>query len=283
MFDKTKKIYPRNDLVFKRIFGDNRNGNILKSFLKSTLKLSDDDLSKIEIIESSSKIDMAENKEKIDRRTILDIKCTTKSGKIIGIELQIAKDTTMKSRVIYSNAKTLVQQLNKKDLYSKLKEVITIIISIDHIIIEEYDDYKYCFNFYDEKHKIKLSDLVRIYFLEFQRIPEELREMKQDEDLINWLRFIGSKSEEEIEMLGTKNPELNEAVCVYKELTADEAFREEAWKCEEAIRRERSRIYDAKKEREIEIARNFLKLGLTLEQISQGTGLAIEEIKNLIG
>ncbi|MDR1150574.1 MAG: hypothetical protein LBJ93_03045, partial [Clostridiales bacterium] len=71
MIDKEKKIYPRNVLVFKRIFGDNRNGNILRSFLKSVLNFSDDDLFKIEIIESSTKIDKAENIEEIDKRTIL--------------------------------------------------------------------------------------------------------------------------------------------------------------------------------------------------------------------
>jgi hypothetical protein len=48
-------VYPRNDLVFKRIFGDKRSGNILKSFLKSILNLDENDLSKIEIVESSTK------------------------------------------------------------------------------------------------------------------------------------------------------------------------------------------------------------------------------------
>jgi predicted transposase/invertase (TIGR01784 family) len=118
--------------------------------------------------------------------------------------------------------------------------------------------------------------------LKFQRIPEEI---KEDEDLINWLKFIGFKSEEEIEMLSAKSPELNEAVCVYKKLTADEAFREEAWRHEEAIRRIESRLENAEKKwerkRKIEIARNLLKLNLILEQISQGTGLTIKEIKRI--
>jgi hypothetical protein len=56
---------------------------IFQKILKSTLKLSDYDLSKIEIIESCTKIDREENLELINKRKILDIKCTTKIGKII--------------------------------------------------------------------------------------------------------------------------------------------------------------------------------------------------------
>ncbi|MDR1150593.1 MAG: Rpn family recombination-promoting nuclease/putative transposase [Clostridiales bacterium] len=120
----------------------------------------------------------------------------------------------MKIRVLYSNAKTLIQQLKKGSKYSDLKEAITIVISIDHIIIKECNDYKYCFNFYDPEHKIKLSDLVKIYFLEFQKIPKEL---KKDEDLINWLKFVGSTSEKEIKKMATKSSELKEAVSLYED------------------------------------------------------------------
>ncbi|MDR1150125.1 MAG: Rpn family recombination-promoting nuclease/putative transposase [Clostridiales bacterium] len=286
MTNETIEIYPSDDLVFKRIFGDKRNTNVLKSLLKSILNFDDDELSKLEIIESSSKIDKSENEEEVDKITILDVKCTTKSGKIIGIELQVARDTTMRSRVLYSNAKTLVQQLKKGSKYSDLKEVITIVISTEHVIIKECNDYKYCFNFYDAEHKIKLNNLVRIYFLEFQRIPEEINE---DEDLINWLKFIGSKSEEEIKKMSTKSPELKEAVSLYEELIGNDGFREEVWKREEAKIRVKSMVYDAKIEgkiegkieEKIEIAREMLEDGLPVEKIAKFTKLSIEEIKNL--
>ena len=38
---------------------------------------------------------------------------------------------------------------------------------------------------------------------------------------------------------------------------------------------------DGRKERDVEIARNLIAIGLSKEQISQGTGLSIEEIENL--
>jgi predicted transposase/invertase (TIGR01784 family) len=42
-----------------------------------------------------------------------------------------------------------------------------------------------------------------------------------------------------------------------------------------------SGINHAKREEKIEIARNFKEMGISAEQISQGTGLSIEEIVKL--
>jgi hypothetical protein len=40
-------------------------------------------------------------------------------------------------------------------------------------------------------------------------------------------------------------------------------------------------IRDAKEEKAFEVARNFLKMGLSLDQIAQGTGLSVEELSDL--
>ena len=38
---------------------------------------------------------------------------------------------------------------------------------------------------------------------------------------------------------------------------------------------------EGRQEEKIETARNFLKMGLTLEQVAQGTGLPLEEVEKL--
>jgi predicted transposase/invertase (TIGR01784 family) len=279
-------VYPRNDLVFKRIFGDKRSENILKNFLKSILNLSENDLSKIEIIESSTRINKAESKEEIDKNTILDIKCTTKTGKIIGIEIQIANDPNMRERIIFSNSRTMADQLFKGEEYLELKKVITIVISIEHIIIKENDDYEFCFSYYDAKNKVNLSELSEIHILEAKKIPKE---DKSNSDLIDWLRFIKSKSEEEMNMLANKNTAINEAVCVYKELTGDAAFREQAWKRQLFIWDRNSQINGARREGKAEgkadekreIALKSLSEELEPSLISKLTNLSIEEIEGL--
>jgi predicted transposase/invertase (TIGR01784 family) len=301
-------VYPRNDLVFKRIFGDKRSGNILKSFLKSILNLDENDLSKIEIVESSTRINKAENKEEIDKNMVLDIKCTTETGKIIGIEIQIANDPNMRDRIIFNSSRTIADQLFRGEEYSELKKVITIVISVEHIIIKENNNYRFCFSYYDAKNNVELSKLSEIHILEAKKMPKE---DKNNSDLIDWLKFIRSKSEEEMNMLANKNTAINEAVCVYKELTADEAFREQAWKRQLFIWDRNSQINGAKREgiaigrvegiaigeaklakekaeseaklarEKRDIALKLIEKGLELNFISETTNLSIEEIKAL--
>ncbi|BED92049.1 MAG: Rpn family recombination-promoting nuclease/putative transposase [Candidatus Improbicoccus pseudotrichonymphae] len=316
MSKKLDKIYMRNDLMFKRVLGDDRTKDtILRSFLKAALKLTDEDLIKIELIENenedeieddlseitigdpASKVDKARikvttnKKEKyqkeFDKLGIVDIKCTTKTGKIIIIELQVEEDITMRERVLYSNAKRLVDQLNMGDPYSNLKQVISIVISIDHVIINECKGYKYCFKMIDEEHNIKLNDLMKILFLEFKRITEDLK--TTDKDLITWLKFIGSKDEEEMKMLASTNSAVAEAFDLYKKLNADQKFRMRATDVELAKRKQISRIADAEArgraemaiQKSVEIAKNAIQDGFTPIQISRITGLSIQQIEEL--
>jgi predicted transposase YdaD len=48
---------------------------------------------------------------------------------------------------------------------------------------------------------------------------------------------------------------------------------------DEAVRE--IQIRDAKEEKAFEVAQKFLKMGLPVEQIAQGTGLSIEELSAL--
>jgi predicted transposase YdaD len=110
-------------------------------------------------------------------------------------------------------------------------------------------------------------------------------------------------------MLASKNTAINEAVCVYRELTGDEAFREQAWKRQLFIWDRNSKINGAKREgiaigeargiaigkaegiaigeargeikEKRNIALNLLRMGLEASQISKATCLSIEEIKAL--
>ena len=90
------KLLPRtNDLIFKKIFGDHKNKNILKDFLQSVLDLPAEEYDKIEVVDPHSKACVFDDKE-----CILDIKLHTKSKKIIDIEMQVRHSPVMKQRVV---------------------------------------------------------------------------------------------------------------------------------------------------------------------------------------
>jgi predicted transposase/invertase (TIGR01784 family) len=66
---------PRNDFVFKRLFGDARDTSLLTEFLKSTLDLPAEDYQEVRIVDPHLKGERPEDKE-----GILDVKVKTPSG-----------------------------------------------------------------------------------------------------------------------------------------------------------------------------------------------------------
>jgi predicted transposase/invertase (TIGR01784 family) len=72
---------PKNDIVFRLLFGDIRNVDLLSDFLKSVLSLSEEDLSEITIVDPHLLRKYPDKK-----LGILDLKAKTKSGKIVYIE-----------------------------------------------------------------------------------------------------------------------------------------------------------------------------------------------------
>ena len=94
-------------------------------------------------------------------------------------------------------------------------------------------------------------------------------------------------SKEEADKLTSRVEELSddkENIALYTKLTNDEmVFNTRLMNAsEEAEERGHERgIEQGSKEKALEIAKNFLKMGLTDEQIANGTGLSIEEIEIL--
>ena len=279
-----KYYYVRNDLIFKAIFGDERNSEIIKEFLMVSADLQTNDLERIEILDPQTRIEFAGGK-----LSILDLKCTTSTGKIIGIELQVARDLNIRERLIFQNAKNFSNQLVEGNNYDKLKKAITIIISVDHIIISEANNFQYSFKLYDKENKVLFSDKNEIRVLEIMNMPKGKSNV-----LLDWLKFISATTEEELKMFETTGSSaLQKAVVVLRKLNASEKIRSEAEMRERDIAfyesnmvahkeegKKEGRI-EGKKEEKNAIAKNFLNLGLSLEQISKGTGLSISEIKKL--
>ncbi|MFZ3129722.1 MAG: PD-(D/E)XK nuclease family transposase [Desulfosporosinus sp.] len=73
---------PKVDFVFKLIFGDEKNKDLLVAFLSAVLGVPAEDFEGIEIINNELLREFAE-----DRKGILDVRVKTKQGKQIDIEI----------------------------------------------------------------------------------------------------------------------------------------------------------------------------------------------------
>lgn len=95
--NKIVKLDPKNDVVFQKIFGIEKNKDILISFLEAIL---DDEKIDIESIELEEKI---LNSEMIldEKIGILDIRVKTTKGIQINIEIQLINQYNMIQRTLF--------------------------------------------------------------------------------------------------------------------------------------------------------------------------------------
>ena len=265
----TKILSPKVDVVFKMIFGDERNKDILIDFLKAILSLDDEEYEHIAIADPHLK------REKIkDKMGIVDVKLTSKSGKIIHIEIQVLEQEELAERVTYYNAKMLTAQIKSGNDFDLLKKTITILIT-DFDMIDDYQKYHYTFELIDRDTGAKFTELIEIHTLELQKIPKE----SDNTARYDWLQFLNAKSEEEFDMIAEKRPAIKQAVVEVKKLSQSERAQMLYDDRQKALWDEKARLKTVLNKRNREIIANGIKAGFTMEQISQITGLSIEELE----
>ncbi|MDR3178433.1 MAG: Rpn family recombination-promoting nuclease/putative transposase, partial [Oscillospiraceae bacterium] len=194
-----------NDLVFKKVFGDEKNQIIIKDFLDSILDIKKEEYENIRVVDPFIKI---QNYAK-DKIGILDIKLKLKSGKIIDIEIQVAYKENIRERVLYYLSNMILDQMGPGEDYDKIQKVVSILIAAEHILIKENDN---CHNKYlliDKKTNSTFTNKIEINTLEILKLPKDI----ENDNLIMWIKFLKAKSEEDLKMVyDTKNQAIKEAV-----------------------------------------------------------------------
>jgi hypothetical protein len=299
---KNKLLSPLADDVFKGIFGDQRDTSSLAAFLKPVTQLPDGEYCRLTIVDP-----FLRRLFKRDKQGVLDIKALTTSGKIINVEVQICRFAAIRQRVLYYLAKLITEQMRRGDGYDRIQQVILILIC-DHVIIEddiidtiipgpsglpsggllpEYKPqitqiktrYMNSFSLRNDADGKSFTNLIKIITIELPKVPRET----DREAVWPWARFFTCREEEEYEMLAKEYPEVEKAVVELKKMSWGErrreiAFREKLWKMDrEVLARE------ARREGVAEVARKALMKGMSLDVVSEITGLDLETVKNLAG
>ena len=76
-------------------------------------------------------------------------------------------------------------------------------------------------------------------------------------------------------------PVMSQAINAYYTITASSEFREKERLRAKARHDEAQALYNARRDRDIKIARNLLEMNMPHDQIAKATGLTLEEISNL--
>ena len=243
MSEKLPLLPVKNDFVFKLIFGDQRNVDILSGFLTSVLDIPESEYEQLTITDPHVK------KETIDDKYgVLDVKVKTKSGDIVHIEIQLKVHSNLKERTIYSQSKMITEQVLSGDNWRVIKRVISIVIT-DEIFMHEGDKYHNQFR-YRTTDGLEFTNLVEINTLDLKKLPLST----DNTELWHWMKFIKTGDEQEMEMLATRSPQMRKAVGILKELSADERTRLLFESHEMARRDMESIMYDEVKKKDAVIA-----------------------------
>ena len=124
----------KNDFVFRRVFG--AHPEILRGFLNDVLERSGEQT--IESIEylPSEQLPIAEGA----KLSILDVRCKDRSGTRFVVEMQLLHHPGFINRVVYNACKAYVDQLNERDWYTKLADMVAISICDFELWSDEAQD-----------------------------------------------------------------------------------------------------------------------------------------------
>lgn len=290
----------KSDLIFKRVFGDVNNTDILASFLEATLRLEPEEYDRLELIDTH-----LNPKYEDDKLGILDVKVHTVTGRMIDIEIQVLDVPKMRDRIVYYVSRMLSEQLKKGQSYD-LNQVISIVIT-DYVLISENDRYHNVYQLYDKQSDSTFTDLLEVNTLELPKLKNKAE--TDNHDLWNWMKFINAESEEEFSMLDQGNENIRKAVGIVKQLSSDEQTRLEYDLREKAKRDYYAGLYDSKelgrqegiiegrqeglregelkgkreglREGKIDMARKALLKGFSVIDVSEISGLSVSEIERL--
>ncbi|TAE00124.1 MAG: Rpn family recombination-promoting nuclease/putative transposase [Bacteroidetes bacterium] len=267
----------KNDIAFRKIFGNENKKEILISFLNAVLKLEGtQQISWVEILNPYQVPIVLGAKS-----TILDVKAKDKSGFEYIVEMQVTEKAGFAKRAVYYSAKSYSAQLNVGEDYQKLKP--TIFIGILNFVFLEGANYLSRHLILDAQtleHKLKDLDFNFIELPKFNKKEEELKTLVE-----KWVFFI--KNAENLTVLpqnlddaGLKSAytEADRHLWTKADLAAYEyaQMRETDERAREMLVLEKGR-----NQGKIEIAKNAILEGFDNQIIVRLTGLSVEQIEQI--
>ena len=317
MIDSGKKVElldPKIDYVFKRIFGEKGDEDILMSLINAILK-GNPTIKELELLNTEYP------KEGADRKGCrFDILAKTDNDVTINIEMQYRNDKYISDRIIYysdllslnkadsASENKLSRNYSGGDFYGN-KKVISIWIFAENLtrrkkaISEIFPTFKEN----GEDNWEVVSENQRIIILElnkYQTTNDNFKDL-----LTNWVNFLKTPEYLENNPLKIENNELDKAIDKLEIMSKNDQERyyiqsikdyerdrasEKYWESVEARNKGLKEgldkglkeglnkgLKEGEKNKSIEIAKNMLKDNVDINIISKYSGLSIEEINEL--
>jgi len=286
------KMNPKIDLVFKKLFGVDKNKDLLISLINSML-LDEDKISTVTLKNPYNLPDYLDGK-----LSILDIKAEDDKGRRYNIEMQMIGHDDYGLRTLFYLAKTFIEQIGTSGKYKDLNKTIVINI-VDFEFFKEP-------NIEDEDRKDKIEkryhrevafrdvktfekypqlDYLSVHFVELPKYDNNTNNVKTT--LERWITFLNKAGDLTKDNL-PKELDTDEIKKAVEELTImylndqEKAYYERQ---QLLLMDEYSRLESAenkgKIEGKIEVAKGLKADKIPINIIAKNTGLTLEQVEKL--
>ena len=297
----TKYLDPTNDVAFKKIFGTEKNKDILIHFLNDILVFrSKQPIVEVEFLKTEQDPEIASRKT-----SIVDILCKDSQGSLYIVEMQVARTQGFEKRAQYYASKTYCSQAGIGDKYPDLKEVVFIAIA-DFIMFPNKKKYKSDHVILDrESHEHDLKDFT-FTFIELPKFKKQINKLCNIQE--KWCYFFKHAQEtssEQLDKIIGKDVVIQKA---YRELDRFHWSPEALLTYEESEKRMNDYLsslgqkfiegkiegkieglaegiekgkQEGERKRQIAMAKKMLQKKLSLKEVVEFTELKLEEVKKI--
>jgi len=229
---------PKNDLIFKRIFGEHP--HLLISFLNSLMPFEKGRF--IEEIQYLPTEQVPDNPGKKD--SIVDVKCIDNYKRQFIVEMQMYWTPYFKNRMVFNAGKAYVRQLNRNENYHLLQPVYSL-----GILNENFDNKtEQFYHHFQIVNKENTDEVISGLEFELVELPKFSPQRWEDRKLAAlWLRFLNEVGEE-MQILPKElqeNEDIIQAVRICEEAAFTPAELDAYDAYWDLVRREKSAMIDS--------------------------------------
>jgi predicted transposase/invertase (TIGR01784 family) len=177
---KKRALNPLADPIFKRIFGEEK--EILMELINAVMQL-EHPVVNIEYLPPEL---LPENIDK--KTTVVDVRCTDDVGRHFIVEMQVARQKSLKKRVFFNAARVYGRQIAPGDDYDMLQPIFALCLA-DHIIEHNTDRWKHKYIIINEDDPSRCINQLEMHFIELSKCRKRIN-FNYENPLDRWLKYL---------------------------------------------------------------------------------------------
>jgi predicted transposase/invertase (TIGR01784 family) len=212
MPDPRGSLDPKLDIVFKLLFGEERNKALLLSLLNAILQ-PEAPIQSVTVLHPEVGKEVAD-----DKGIVLDLRVSFANGEQADIEMQSRPRPALRKRALYYWARMYASQLGRGDPYDDLRRCIVVMITDFKAL--DGQRFHSLFRVQEVHQHDELNEHFELHLVELPKLAEAIGK-KEEPELVRWATFLSATTDEERQELAMKDPVLQQAKDALDRLSAD--------------------------------------------------------------